>query len=174
MTMFKKYISEVVYGSMDGTITTFAIISAVAGANLSPIVVVILGLSNVLADGFSMSSSDYLAIKSKRSVTNSHDTKSAFSSAVVTYFSFIIIGLIPVVPYILYYIFPIVRGSEYTLSMLATAFAFVIIGLMRAEIAGSSIFKTLLETFIIGFLAALIAYYAGFFVSSLVGNLNII
>ena len=46
-----EYVSEFVYGGIDGTITTMAIIAGSAGAGLPTI---ILGLANVLADGFSI------------------------------------------------------------------------------------------------------------------------
>lgn len=49
-----KYIKDLVYGGLDGIITTFAIVSGVAGANLSSSVILILGVANLLADGFSM------------------------------------------------------------------------------------------------------------------------
>jgi len=56
---------DLVYGSIDGTVTTFAIISGVAGAGLSQNVIVTLGLANVLADGFSMAASNYLGTRSE-------------------------------------------------------------------------------------------------------------
>ena len=56
---------DTVYGAIDGTITTFAIISGVAGAGLSAKVIVALGIANVLADGFSMAASNYLGIRSE-------------------------------------------------------------------------------------------------------------
>jgi hypothetical protein len=43
---------DVLYGAIDGTVTTFAVVSGVAGANLSHRVVIILGLANLIADGF--------------------------------------------------------------------------------------------------------------------------
>ncbi len=48
----ERYLREFVYGAIDGTVTTFAIVSGVVGAGLSPSIVLILGLANVLADGF--------------------------------------------------------------------------------------------------------------------------
>ena len=49
-----QYIGSVVYGGLDGVVTTFAAVSGVAGANLSPNILLIVGLANLLADGFSM------------------------------------------------------------------------------------------------------------------------
>ena len=47
-----------VYGANDGIITTFAVVSAVAGAGLDPKIIIILGLANLIADGFSMGVGD--------------------------------------------------------------------------------------------------------------------
>ncbi|MEW6752129.1 MAG: VIT1/CCC1 transporter family protein [Candidatus Latescibacterota bacterium] len=60
------YIGEMVYGGLDGIITTFAVVSGVAGAKLGSGVVVILGVANLLADGFSMATGAYLSSKSQR------------------------------------------------------------------------------------------------------------
>jgi len=60
-----KYIQHVVYGGLDGVITTFAVVSGVVGAQLNPGVIIILGLANLLGDGFSMATGAYLSSKSE-------------------------------------------------------------------------------------------------------------
>lgn len=60
-----KYIKSLVYGGLDGIITTFAVVSGVAGASLAVRVVIILGFANLLADGISMAVGDYLSTKSE-------------------------------------------------------------------------------------------------------------
>ncbi len=59
-------LGDIMLGAVDGTVTTFAIISGVAGTGLEHGVLVafVLGLSNVLADGFSMAASNYLKARS--------------------------------------------------------------------------------------------------------------
>ncbi|MEL7256269.1 MAG: VIT1/CCC1 transporter family protein [Pseudomonadota bacterium] len=57
---------DAIYGAIDGTVTTFAIVAGVAGAGLSPIVIVVLGLANVLADGFSMAAANYSGTKAEQ------------------------------------------------------------------------------------------------------------
>lgn len=61
-----QYIGEMVYGGLDGIITTFAVVSGVAGAELSANIVLILGLANLLADGFSMAVGSYLSTRSEQ------------------------------------------------------------------------------------------------------------
>lgn len=61
-----NYLRDWVLGGIDGTVTTFAVVAGVVGANLSPSVILVLGAVNLLADGFSMASSNYLATKAER------------------------------------------------------------------------------------------------------------
>jgi VIT1/CCC1 family predicted Fe2+/Mn2+ transporter len=61
-----RYLKDIVYGANDGIITTFAVAAGAAGAALSPLVVLLLGFANLLADGFSMATSNYLGTKSEQ------------------------------------------------------------------------------------------------------------
>jgi VIT1/CCC1 family predicted Fe2+/Mn2+ transporter len=61
-----QYLGEMVYGGLDGIITTFAVVSGVAGAQLGTPIILILGLANLLADGFSMATGAYLSTKSEQ------------------------------------------------------------------------------------------------------------
>lgn len=61
-----SYLRDWVYGGIDGTVTTFAIMAGVVGADLSATVVVVLGLANLLADGFSMAAGNYTGTKAER------------------------------------------------------------------------------------------------------------
>lgn len=61
-----QYIKSAIYGGLDGTITTFAVVAGVAGASLNAGVVLILGFANLIADGLSMAIGDYISTKSER------------------------------------------------------------------------------------------------------------
>lgn len=62
------YLREFVYGAVDGTVTTFAVVSGVAGAGLSSGIVIVLGLANLLADGFSMAVSAFHGIRAEEEI----------------------------------------------------------------------------------------------------------
>ncbi len=61
-----RYLGNWVYGSLDGVVTTFAIVAGSLGASLSLNIILILGLANLIADGISMAASSYLATKTER------------------------------------------------------------------------------------------------------------
>jgi len=61
-----QYIKSAVFGGLDGIVTTFAVVAGVAGAALSPGIVLIMGFANLVADGLSMAIGDYLSTKSEQ------------------------------------------------------------------------------------------------------------
>ena len=60
-----SYLRDWVYGGIDGSITTFAIVAGVIGADLPARVVLILGVVNVLADGFSMAAANFSSTRTE-------------------------------------------------------------------------------------------------------------
>ncbi len=58
-------LKDMIYGGIDGAVTTFAIVAGVQGAGLPHTIIVALGLANILADGFSMAASNYSGTKAE-------------------------------------------------------------------------------------------------------------
>lgn len=61
-----NYLRDFVYGGIDGSVTTFAVVAGTIGANLSTRIVLILGTANLIADGFSMAASNFLGTRAER------------------------------------------------------------------------------------------------------------
>ena len=61
-----NYLRDWVFGGIDGAVTTFAIVAGVVGASLSPTIVIIMGLANLIADGISMAAGNFSATKTER------------------------------------------------------------------------------------------------------------
>ena len=59
-------LGDFVLGGVDGVVTTFAVVAGSAGGRLSVAAVIILGLANLAADGFSMGISNYLGTRSRQ------------------------------------------------------------------------------------------------------------
>ncbi|HKK77279.1 MAG TPA: VIT1/CCC1 transporter family protein [Saprospiraceae bacterium] len=62
---YEAYLGEFVYGGIDGSVTTFAVVAGSVGAGLDSAIIIILGFANLLADGFSMSVGAYLSTRSE-------------------------------------------------------------------------------------------------------------
>ena len=62
-----EYLGDMVYGALDGIVTTFAVVAGASGAGLNSGVIVVLGFANLFADGLSMAVGNFLSIKSQQS-----------------------------------------------------------------------------------------------------------
>jgi len=162
-----RYLAEVIYGANDGIVTTFAVVSGVAGAALNPSIVLILGAANLFADGFSMGMSNYLSRRSELDYQHSvrdgdpnppkdvTDGKSPRRTAFVTFLAFIVAGWAPLIPYILE------LGSTFGLSIAFTGFAFFAVGASRSLVTRRRWYVNGAEMFIVGMVAAVVAYSVG-------------
>jgi len=173
-TVSEKYLKEFVYGAIDGTVTTFAIVSGVVGANLSPSIVLVLGLANVLADGFSMASSNFLSERSEQTLRHGvevkEEVKAPLKTAAITFFSFVLVGFIPLFPFALAFFMPIAVETQFMLSIIFTAAAFIGIGAVRGIVTRHRAMRSAIETLLVGSLAALISFAVGYFLRDLAGN----
>lgn len=61
-----NYLRDLVYGGVDGAVTTFAIVAGTVGAALPSRVILILGAANLVADGFSMAASNFLGTRAEK------------------------------------------------------------------------------------------------------------
>lgn len=60
-----NYLRDWIYGGIDGSVTTLAVVSGVVGAQLSPWIILVLGFANLIADGFSMAASNFLGTRAE-------------------------------------------------------------------------------------------------------------
>ena len=61
-----EYVGDMVYGALDGIVTTFAVVAGSAGAGLPAGIILVLGFANLLADGLSMAVGSFLSLKSEQ------------------------------------------------------------------------------------------------------------
>ncbi|UCD61770.1 MAG: VIT1/CCC1 transporter family protein [Flavobacteriaceae bacterium] len=87
----------------------------------------------------------------------------------VTYFSFILIGVIPLLVYVMDYIYPS-NYNLFLLSSILTAIGFIIIGWLKAFVNQTMYWKGILETLLLGGIAAIVAYFIGDFLESIITN----
>jgi vacuolar iron transporter family protein len=211
-----SYLRDLVYGGIDGTVTTFAVMAGVVGANLSSGIVIILGLANLLADGFSMAAANFTGTKAERdeydqlrnmeerhvalapdgereeirqiflakgfegealegavkAITSRRkrwiDTmmaeehgmpaviRSPLKAALMTFIAFVLCGSLPILPYALE-----LQRAE-ILSVVMAGATFFAIGSLRSHWSPAPWWRAGIETFVIGMLAASVAYLVGY------------
>ena len=163
----EKYLPEFVYGSIDGLVTTFAIVTGVVGAGLSSSTVIVLGVANVLADAFSMGSSAFLSARAEASMGEVSE-KTPIKQGLVTFGSFVAIGIVPLIAFALAYVSDFFATYTFTLSIVLTGIAFLFVGYFEGRITKRNRLKTALVTLSVGAIAAFISWLVGFLLRGLV------
>lgn len=154
---------------MDGLVTTFAIVAGAAGAGFSAGIILIVGFANVFADGFSMGTSSYLSATSEQETHGHSHTKHPLAKATVTFVSFVIVGLIPLAPFLLAFFIPTLGTYAVYASVAATTLAFGSVGYVSGVVLDRNPVLRALRNILIGSLAAGIAFGVGHVLSSVFG-----
>lgn len=61
-----SYLRDWIYGGIDGVVTTLAVVAGVVGADLPSMVLLVLGVANLVADGFAMAAASYSGTQAER------------------------------------------------------------------------------------------------------------
>ena len=216
-----NYLRDWIYGGIDGSVTTLAVVTGVAGAQLSKWIILALGFANLFADGFSMAASNYLGTRAEQDdwrrleqienrhielapegereevrqiferkgfegkdlqrvvelVTSDrerwvrtmltdeyglpHEVRSPWIAAISTFTAFLVCGLVPLLPYLI--------GMEHSFaaSTILTGIVFATIGSIKSRWSTTSWWHSGLTTFLVGAIAASLAYVAGVIVKRL-------
>lgn len=214
------HLGDFVLGAIDGCVTTFAVVAGVYGSGMPARVAFVLGVANLIADGFSMAAGNYQKAQSDqelvekiRKIEEQHieevpdvereeirhiykkkgfegpileeivkvitsdkkrwvdtmiteefgmplETPNAIKSALSTFLAFVIVGLIPLLPFLFSLNFT--TRARFIGSIILTGITFFVIGSIRGKLLHRPIIKSGLETLSIGGLAAFLSYVIGF------------
>jgi len=155
--LVRHYLPDLVYGSNDGVITTFAVVSGVVGASLSERVILILGFANLVADGFSMGASNFLARRSFADESERSDRLEAARHGAATLVGFVTAGVVPLLAYLL----PLADSTRFAAAVALTFTTLFAVGASRAFVTRLGWIRSGLEMLSIGALAATVAYLIG-------------
>lgn len=163
---FEDYLGEFVYGGIDGAVTTFAVVAGATGAQFETKILLVLGFANLIADGFSMSIGAYLSNKSEQELMVKRgesiaDEPSPVINGVTTYVAFILVGLVPLLAYTVDLIFDLGISNLFLVASILTGLAFIGIGLLKSKVAHTNVPRAVMETLILGAIAAAFAYLLG-------------
>ncbi|MBP9819513.1 VIT1/CCC1 transporter family protein [Candidatus Woesebacteria bacterium] len=168
-----KFLKAAVYGANDGIITTFAVVAGVAGAQLSPTIIIILGIANMVADGLSMAVGDFLGERSEHRLRNHQDgtkiPEGLWKTGAITFVAFVTAGSMPLIPYLAQMAGIMVEsGVQFPLSVSATGFSLFLVGSLRTIVTKGAWWKNGVEMLSIGAIAASVAYGLGALIERLV------
>ncbi len=153
------YLRDIVYGALDGVITTLAVVAASTGANLGARVAIILGLANLAADGLSMGASNYLGLKSELQQSRlSVAEEMPWRHGAATFAAFAAAGAVPLAAYAL----PASPAATLAWAVAFSALVLLMVGAARARfIPDQSPAAAGAEMLGVGLAAGLAAYAVG-------------
>jgi VIT1/CCC1 family predicted Fe2+/Mn2+ transporter len=162
-----------VYGANDGIVTTFAVVAGSAGAQLSPKIVLTLGIANLVADGLSMGIGDFLGERSEQQLRKqqqkAYETTGLWKTGLTTFVAFLCAGSLPLIPYVFELFTGLtIRGNQFWWSFAATGSALFMVGAVRSIFTKGSWWRSGVEMLSIGAVAAVSAYGIGALIESLV------
>ncbi len=164
----QHYIRDLVYGAIDGIVTTFAVVAGVTGGTLSAATVLVLGIANLVADGLSMGVGNYLAIRSDERVREARalPEQEAFPvrHGLATFVAFVVAGSVPLLPYVL---LPDAAGDRFAVATGVSLVVLFGVGAARSRVGTGSWWANGLEMLGLGVIVGAVAYYAGAFVAGL-------
>ncbi len=166
---FQHYVGDLIYGTNDGILTTFAIVAGVSGGELSSRAVLIVGVANLFADGLSMGVGNYLSIRARESAREvqklPEEEASPVRHGLATFLAFASAGAIPLLPYL-------VPGLEqpFLVATVAALAAQFTVGALRSLVTASRWWLSGLEMLGLGVLVAVVAYGTGAGIAAVVGE----
>jgi vacuolar iron transporter family protein len=154
----QRYLKDIVYGANDGIVTTLVVIASITGASLSPATVLVLGVANLIADGFSMGTSNVLSVRSTLTVESRPSLITASRNGIATSAAFVLAGLIPLATYML----PLGgNGIRFPAACLLAAVALFAVGACRSLFSDRPWLVAGLEMLVLGMIASAVAYGIG-------------
>lgn len=165
LDVFRHYLADLVYGANDGVVTTFTVVSGVAGAGLPATVVVIIGLVNLVADGFSMGASNFLAIRSAALAEgNDRGIREPMCHGLATFTAFVLAGVVPLLGFLV----PGALERAFWIGAAGSGATLFGAGALRALVVRRSWLPCGLEMLGVGAIAAAAAYGVGALLSRFV------
>lgn len=156
----RHYIRDVVYGANDGIITTFAVVSGVAGGGLSHVAVIVIGAANLAADGVSMGVGNLLAIRADERAREAAGLPELeafpWKHGLATMLAFVGAGIVPLLPYII-----VDLPAQTMWSSVLTFASLFVLGASRSLVTVDRWWRSGLETLALGAVVAVAAYGAG-------------
>ncbi len=163
----QHYVGDLIYGTNDGILTSFAIVAGVSGGALSATAVLIVGTANLFADGMSMGVGNYLSIRARESARERQNLPEEEANparhGLATFLAFAVAGAIPLLPYVL-------PGLEFRflLSSVLALIAQFAVGALRSLVTASRWWVSGLEMLVLGIAVAVVAYATGAGIAAMV------
>jgi len=152
----KGFLRNFVFGAEDGLVSTVGLLSGVTFAGLSPREIILSGVILIMVEAISMAAGVYISEDSEKEL-DPNEKENQFSDAAVMLFSYALIGLIPLLPYLLT---PEPRLAFYW-SIAASLFTLFCVGLFKGFFVHNHPLKSAVKITLIGAVVIGVAVWVG-------------
>jgi len=142
-----SYLRNFTFGVEDSLASTVGLLSGVASAKVDTQTVILTGVVLVFTEAMSMAVGTFLSDQSVEEYEHHRDLplRRSLPSAVIMFFSYLIAGVFPIIPYAVT-TFP----SALYYSVAAAIAALMLLGLFNASVSGTSVPRSIIRMAILG------------------------
>ena len=161
-SLLHRHVRGVVFGGMDGILTTFALLAAAAGSHETTMALtLVIGISTVLADALSMGAGEYLSAKAEAEISTPDASEAGpVEKGVAMFIAFTCFGAIPLLSYLIAALW--VRGlgaaASFQITVAVTGFTLFVLGTVKSTFGDGIWWQSGAEVTAIGGAAASVAY----------------
>jgi len=148
------YLRNLVFGVEDGLVSTVGLLSGIASANASKTSIVLSGVILILVEAMSMAAGSF---SSEESVSDRSNYKLALMGALIMFSAYVLAGLIPLSPYLIF------ATNDYAISVVLSLISLFFLGYFSARVKKRNQFFHGIHTFFVGGSVILVATIIGNF-----------
>lgn len=152
----KGFLRNFVFGAEDGLVSTVGLLSGISFAGLGSREIILSGVILIMVEAISMGAGVYISEDSEKEL-DPNEKENQLSDAVVMFFSYALIGLIPLLPYM---IFPDTRLAFYW-SIAVSLVALFCVGLFKGYFVHHQPLRGAIKITLIGAIVIAVAVFIG-------------
>lgn len=152
----QDYLRSTVFGFQDALVSTTGIVIGISAGVSDKKIIILSALVTISVEALSMGAGQYLSEKSVHELPTSHHHDNLVFGGLIMFLSYLVGGFVPILP--------ILFSSPPLSPILSVIFAFIglfLLGLFKAKLFSSHIWRSALEMLTIGGLTTLIGLAVG-------------
>jgi len=160
--MQRGYLRNFIFGAEDSLVSTVGLLSGVSFAGLANGEIILSGIILILVESISMGAGVYLSEDSANELPQPGEHDNTLADAAIMFISYLLIGLIPLLPYI----FSVDPKIGFYWSVGFSLLSLFCLGLFKGYVIGRHLIYSALKIFAVGTLVVIIAVAVGLLVKT--------
>src|SRR3989338_1033396 len=157
--LHEDYFRSIMFGVQDGLVSTTGVVVGISAGVSNPAIIILASFVAVSVEASSMAAGEYSAEKAVHQLDKKHKHKdSLVIGAILMFFSYLLAGLIPILPFLLFHI-----DNARPVSIVAALVSLFIVGYLKGKIVKDQAFRSATEMLIIGGVATAVGLIVGNF-----------